>query len=150
MGGEGAIERWWNAGLMNQDLVHPVGVGGDVFGYLMDTAIERARVKHEAKLMAARAQNRVAPPAPRSWATLSPRGERAGVRGPSEDAGAPTQAVLKPAIGGTAPDAGTPHEAPRDAGIIVAADAGHATDAGHAADAGHSADAGRPTPTHWP
>ncbi len=98
MGGEGAIERWWNAGLMNEDLVHPVGVGGDVFGYLMDMALERARVKNEARLMAARMQNRRSPPIPRS---LSPVGERAGVRGASPKASKKLKAPRRGRDGGT-------------------------------------------------
>ena len=48
MGGEGSISRWWAAGLMNRDLVHPLGAGGDVMGYLLDSALEEAREKHEA------------------------------------------------------------------------------------------------------
>ncbi|MBS1151230.1 MAG: hypothetical protein H6Q89_2928, partial [Myxococcaceae bacterium] len=47
MGGEGSISRWWAAGLMNRDLVHPLATGGDVMGYLLDAALERARAKHE-------------------------------------------------------------------------------------------------------
>lgn len=102
MGGEGSIERWWNQGLMNQDLVHPVGVGGDVFGYLLDMAIERARQKHEAKLMAARMQNRHASPLLRSW--------------------------VLPHVLRALPDAGT---ALIDAGTpVIASDAGVATDGG--------------------
>ncbi|MGV3624297.1 MAG: GDSL-type esterase/lipase family protein, partial [Archangium sp.] len=46
MGGEGAISRWWDAGLMNRDLVHPLALGGDVLGYLFESALERARVAH--------------------------------------------------------------------------------------------------------
>ncbi len=46
MGGEGAIAKWWDAGLMNRDLVHPLALGGDVLGYLFETALERARVTH--------------------------------------------------------------------------------------------------------
>lgn len=46
MGGEGAIARWWDAGLMNRDLVHPLALGGDVLGYLFEAALERARVAH--------------------------------------------------------------------------------------------------------
>ncbi len=46
MGGEGAVVRWWDAGLMNRDLVHPLGIGGDVLGYLFETALERARQAH--------------------------------------------------------------------------------------------------------
>lgn len=46
MGGEGAVARWWDAGLMNRDLVHPLGLGGDVLGYLFESALERARLAH--------------------------------------------------------------------------------------------------------
>ncbi len=48
MGGEGAVSKWWAAGLMNRDLVHPLGVGGDVMGYMLDLALEKARQRHEA------------------------------------------------------------------------------------------------------
>ncbi len=50
MGGEGAIDRWWKQGLMNRDLVHPLATGGDVTGYLLDGALERARAQFEASL----------------------------------------------------------------------------------------------------
>ena len=46
MGGEGAIERWWRAGLMNRDLVHPLALGGDLMGYQLDEALENARRGH--------------------------------------------------------------------------------------------------------
>ncbi len=46
MGGEGAVSRWWDAGLMNHDLVHPLALGGDVLGYLFESALERARQAH--------------------------------------------------------------------------------------------------------
>lgn len=49
MGGEGAIERWWTAGLMNRDLVHPLGVGGDIMGYQLEEALDVARRKYDAK-----------------------------------------------------------------------------------------------------
>jgi len=138
MGGEGAIERWWNAGLMNEDLVHPVGVGGDVFGYLMDVALERARVKNEARLMAARMQNRASPKKlVRSWLT----------RAPPEDGG-----TKRSRDGGTASrDGGT---ARRDGGT-AARDAGAGGRAGGAwvelplADAGFT-DGGKPMPAKWP
>jgi lysophospholipase L1-like esterase len=103
MGGEGAISRWWDAGLMNADLVHPIGVGGDVFGYLMDTAIERARQKSEARL-AARVQHRFHATEQRAWSSpqLNRIAAGAGADG-GEDAG-----ELVPATGGTlGADAGT-------------------------------------------
>ncbi|MBK7859474.1 MAG: hypothetical protein IPJ65_12785 [Archangiaceae bacterium] len=128
MGGEGSIERWWNAGLMNQDLVHPVGVGGDVFGYLLDMAIERARQKTDARVMAARMQNRRAPPLRPRVASLS-QGERGGVRG-AIDGGTPVRSET-PAVGGAEPSS-----APTD------------QDAGTAPVG--STDGGRPAPTHWP
>jgi lysophospholipase L1-like esterase len=56
MGGEGSVERWWKAGLMNQDLIHPIAMGGDLLGYLMDEAIERARTRQLGSV--ARAQPR--------------------------------------------------------------------------------------------
>jgi lysophospholipase L1-like esterase len=49
MGGEGAIERWWTAGLMNRDLVHPLGLGGDLMGYQLDEALETSRNEHDAR-----------------------------------------------------------------------------------------------------
>ncbi len=49
MGGEGAIERWWTAGLMNRDLVHPLGLGGDLLGYQLDEALETSRNEHDAR-----------------------------------------------------------------------------------------------------
>lgn len=48
MGGVGAVSRWWDAGLMNRDLVHPLGTGGDVMGYMLDLALEKARQKQDA------------------------------------------------------------------------------------------------------
>jgi lysophospholipase L1-like esterase len=52
MGGEGAIERWWKQGLMNRDLVHPLATGGDVMGYLLEGALEKARLQYEASVPA--------------------------------------------------------------------------------------------------
>ncbi|MFT3710286.1 MAG: GDSL-type esterase/lipase family protein [Archangium sp.] len=49
MGGEGAITKWWEAGLMNRDLVHPIALGGDVLGYLFETALEDARMDYRRK-----------------------------------------------------------------------------------------------------
>jgi lysophospholipase L1-like esterase len=171
MGGEGAIERWWNAGLMNQDLVHPIGVGGDVFGYLLDMAMERARAKHEAKLMAARMQNRRAPPPRRFLSSVGGsggvRGVGAGLKAASADAGTP--AATTPAAGGLRasdiaaskrdgghlPPRETPPAAPAGEPVapeVSAVDAGTA-EAGRAEPLrpdGGSADAGRPVPTHWP
>ncbi|HEY8205926.1 MAG TPA: GDSL-type esterase/lipase family protein [Myxococcaceae bacterium] len=42
MGGKGALQRWDAARLMNADLVHPKGAGGDVLGHLFDLAISSA------------------------------------------------------------------------------------------------------------
>jgi lysophospholipase L1-like esterase len=39
MGGEGALQRFHRAGLVNDDLVHPKGAGGDVLGNLMADAL---------------------------------------------------------------------------------------------------------------
>ncbi|HVE84419.1 MAG TPA: GDSL-type esterase/lipase family protein [Myxococcales bacterium] len=39
MGGKGALQRWDAARLMNADLVHPKGAGGDVLGHLFDVAL---------------------------------------------------------------------------------------------------------------
>ncbi|MBL8951224.1 MAG: hypothetical protein JNK82_10635, partial [Myxococcaceae bacterium] len=154
MGGEGSIERWWNAGLMNEDLVHPVGVGGDVFGYLMDIAIERARVKNDAKL-AARMQNRTAPKLVRSWLlAAAPDGADAGSRR-ARDGGTWAR------DGGTSRrgDGGTPAPG-RDGGTSRRGDGGTLTktsrtpDAGAwvelPLDAGTLADGGRPAPIKWP
>lgn len=44
MGGPGAVSRWLAAGLMNADLVHPLGRGGDLLGHLFDLALERTRL----------------------------------------------------------------------------------------------------------
>lgn len=50
MGGEGSVERWWSAGLMNRDLVHPLALGGDLMGYQLDEALENARREHQARM----------------------------------------------------------------------------------------------------
>jgi lysophospholipase L1-like esterase len=42
MGGKGALQRWDAGKLMNADLVHPRGVGGDVLGHLFDVALSSA------------------------------------------------------------------------------------------------------------
>ncbi|MCC6811825.1 MAG: hypothetical protein IT381_30630 [Deltaproteobacteria bacterium] len=42
VGGEGAIVRWSEARLMNQDLVHPVRRGADLIAHLLDAALQRA------------------------------------------------------------------------------------------------------------
>lgn len=47
MGGEGSVVRWLAAGLMNEDLVHPRGRGGDVLGHLFDFAIEHASLERD-------------------------------------------------------------------------------------------------------
>jgi hypothetical protein len=66
MGGEGSVERWWKAGLMNRDLIHPVALGGDLMGFLLDEALERARVRGEL-LLAKTARPRRAPVRRLSW-----------------------------------------------------------------------------------
>lgn len=42
MGGTGALERWWNAKMINPDMIHPMGYGGDLLGELMVTALMQA------------------------------------------------------------------------------------------------------------
>lgn len=42
MGGTGALQRWDSAKLMNADLVHPKGAGGDALGHLFDIALTSA------------------------------------------------------------------------------------------------------------
>jgi lysophospholipase L1-like esterase len=39
MGGTGALERWWNAKMINPDMIHPMGYGGDLLGELMVSAL---------------------------------------------------------------------------------------------------------------
>lgn len=58
MGGEGAVAKWWEAGLMNRDLVHPYALGGDVLGYLFETALEDARTEFRKKKLAARLERK--------------------------------------------------------------------------------------------
>lgn len=159
MGGEGSIERWWNGGLMNEDLVHPIGVGGDVFGYLFDTALERARQKNEARLMAARMQNRITAPVARRWlvphvlaATTEGKARDGGTRsrdggtGRTRDGGAGAWALTSDGGSSPARDAGAPL-AVRDAGRPSAADAGVLSPL--SSDAG-TGDAGRPQPARFP
>lgn len=43
MGGAGSVSRWLEAGLFNEDLVHPRGRGANLLGHLLDFALERAR-----------------------------------------------------------------------------------------------------------
>lgn len=45
MGGPGSASRWLDRGLLNEDLVHPVGGGADLLGHLLDFALERARTR---------------------------------------------------------------------------------------------------------
>jgi hypothetical protein len=42
MGGDGSLERWWNAKMINPDMIHPRGYGGDLLGELMVTALMEA------------------------------------------------------------------------------------------------------------
>ncbi|MCC7386313.1 MAG: hypothetical protein IT384_31000 [Deltaproteobacteria bacterium] len=39
MGGTGSLERWWKAGMINPDMIHPKGYGGDLLGEMMVTAL---------------------------------------------------------------------------------------------------------------
>lgn len=39
MGGEGSFGRWYRAGIMNSDMVHPRAKGGDLIGHLFATAL---------------------------------------------------------------------------------------------------------------
>ncbi len=52
MGGERSVARWLEAGLFNQDLVHPRARGADVLGHLFDFALERARLSRPAAQVA--------------------------------------------------------------------------------------------------
>jgi lysophospholipase L1-like esterase len=45
MGGAGSVGRWLDRGLLNEDLVHPLGRGADLLGHLFDFALERARTR---------------------------------------------------------------------------------------------------------
>ena len=45
MGGEGSFGRWFNEGMMNDDLIHPREVGGELLGHLAATAIEDAMAR---------------------------------------------------------------------------------------------------------
>jgi lysophospholipase L1-like esterase len=42
MGGEGSFGRWFDAGIMNEDMVHPRSKGGDLVGHLFATALMKA------------------------------------------------------------------------------------------------------------
>jgi lysophospholipase L1-like esterase len=42
MGGEGAFGRWFDKGIMNEDMVHPRAKGGDLVGHLFATALINA------------------------------------------------------------------------------------------------------------
>jgi lysophospholipase L1-like esterase len=42
MGEEGAAIRWLDAGLLNEDLIHPRARGSDLLGHLFDLALQRA------------------------------------------------------------------------------------------------------------
>jgi hypothetical protein len=39
MGGSGSLERWHKAGMINPDMIHPKGYGGDLLGELMVEAV---------------------------------------------------------------------------------------------------------------
>ena len=42
MGGEGSAIRWLEAGMLNEDLIHPRSRGSDLLGHLFDLALQRA------------------------------------------------------------------------------------------------------------
>jgi lysophospholipase L1-like esterase len=42
MGGAGSLEKWFNAGLINPDLIHPRATGGDLLGEMMAEALMNA------------------------------------------------------------------------------------------------------------
>ena len=44
MGGVGSAARWFEAGLMSEDLVHPRAKGAELLGHLLVSALERARL----------------------------------------------------------------------------------------------------------
>jgi lysophospholipase L1-like esterase len=48
-GGDEAFLKWLEKGLMQEDLVHPRLLGGDLLGHLLDFAIARAQLAHEPK-----------------------------------------------------------------------------------------------------
>ncbi|AEI64707.1 hypothetical protein LILAB_14010 [Corallococcus macrosporus] len=52
MGGEGAALRWFEEGLMLDDLVHPRARGSDLLGHLFDLSLQRAFAKSRAPLLA--------------------------------------------------------------------------------------------------
>lgn len=43
-GGDEAFEKWFAKGLMQEDLVHPRQLGGDLLGHLLDFALTRAQL----------------------------------------------------------------------------------------------------------
>ncbi|MBK8010916.1 MAG: hypothetical protein IPK13_06170 [Deltaproteobacteria bacterium] len=45
MGGEGSFGRWFDEGIMNDDMVHPRELGGELLGHLAATALEDAMVR---------------------------------------------------------------------------------------------------------
>jgi lysophospholipase L1-like esterase len=60
MGGDGSLQRFHRAGLVNDDLVHPKGRGGDVMGNLVadallqsyrETPLPRQQVRHKRRLV---------------------------------------------------------------------------------------------------
>ncbi len=52
MGSEGAALRWFEEGLMLDDLVHPRARGSDLLGHLFDLSLQRAFAKSRAPLLA--------------------------------------------------------------------------------------------------
>lgn len=52
MGGEGSALRWLKAGMLNEDLVHPLARGSNLLGHLFDLALARAYSKARPPLVA--------------------------------------------------------------------------------------------------
>ncbi|GHG94544.1 GDSL-type esterase/lipase family protein [Comamonas sp. JC664] len=52
MGGEGSAARWFEEGLMLDDLVHPRARGSDLLGHLFDMSLQRAFARSRAPLLA--------------------------------------------------------------------------------------------------
>ncbi|MCC6333613.1 MAG: hypothetical protein IT380_06465 [Myxococcales bacterium] len=46
-GGDEALQRWLDKGLMSEDLFHPRALGGDLLGHLLDLALTRAQLGQE-------------------------------------------------------------------------------------------------------
>jgi lysophospholipase L1-like esterase len=153
MGGEGAIERWWSAGLMNRDLVHPLALGGDLMGYQLDEALEVARRQHEAKTREFGALQGGRRSPPRSRPTV----RREAVH-PERSRGAPERTRPSTPLGmngfrvAASPRSGrnASREAERPRGVASQPDGGTAPEADEGPmclpDAGTLGDAGVPAP----